>query len=765
MFMNSEEYAKKSSATHNSAGITFAQQGRIAEAIAEFRQAASSKPDFAEPWFNLGIALTSRGQVEEAAASYRAALALQPDYVQAHNNLGLLCLQLGKTADAITCFTTALNLNPDYGSGHNNLGNALREQGKLDDAVASYRRALEQLPHSAEVHLNLGIALAGLSQAAEAAVQYRQALSLRPDYAEAHNSLGNALKEQGEPEQAVAHYRQALALRPNYAEAHNNLGLVLAAQGKLAEAVHSYQEALDLRPNYVEAYTNMGNARAAQGRTDEAVACYREALRLEPDRAEAHNNLGVALRAQWKLDEAAASYLEALRLKPDYAGAHNNLGIVRAAQGRVEEAVACYREAVRLDPSYVAAHTNLVLTLYFCPDQSMAAIAAECRRWNDRHAEPLRRFILPNHNDRSPGRRLRVGYVSPDLRWHPVGRFLLPLLEAHNHEDFEIYCYAASAERDWVTEACAAHADVWRPVFALTDEEFAQLIRRDEIDILVDLAMHTVNNRLLTFARKPAPVQATYLAYVGTTGLTTMDYRLSDPYLDPPGGPDEALYSEKTVRLPDTFWCFRPDPQMGPVTQLPASTAGHVTFGCLNSFWKVSPAALTAWARLLEGLPGSRLLLHAFAGSHRERVLNIFAKYHVARERIVFIDPLPAADYFRMYQEMDIALDPFPYGGGTTSFDALWMGVPVVTLAGDKGVGRGGLSILANLELTELVAGTIDDYLQIATKLALDLARLSQLRGSLRERMLNSPLMDAARLARHVETAYRAMWRSWCSSP
>ena len=274
--------------------------------------------------------------------------------------------------------------------------------------------------------------------------------------------------------------------------------------------------------------------------------------------------------------------------------------------GEAGRSVACYRRALELKPDFAAAHSNLVYTQIFCPGYDAQTLYEEHRRWNQQHAAPLAKFIQPHLNDRSPDRRLRIGYVSPDFRCHPVGRFLLPLLESHDHESFEIFCYASVRIPDAMTDRCRAHADVWRDVLGLSDEQVADAIRQDRIDILVDLTMHMANNRLLVFARKPAPVQVTYLAYCGTTGLGTMDYRLTDPYLDPPGQ-DERFYCEQSIRLPETYWCYRPAIETPPVNALPALEAGHVTFGCLNNFCKVTPPTLAAWSRLLQAVPGSQV--------------------------------------------------------------------------------------------------------------------------------------------------------------
>jgi len=400
--------------------------------------------------------------------------------------------------------------------------------------------------------------------------------------------------------------------------------------------------------------------------------------------------------------------------------------------------------------------------LHYHPSYNALAIAQEHRRWNQQHAKPLEKHILPHANNRDPNRRLRVGYVSPDLCNHPVGRFLLPLLENHDHQNVEIVAYAQVPVPDATTEHLRSHADAWRDLVGLSDAQAADLIRQDGIDILVDLTLHTANNRLLLFARKPAPVQVTYLAYVGTSGLTTMDYRLSDPYLDPPGE-DESIYSEQTIRLPETYWCYRPAVYL-PLQAPPMLENGFVTFGCLNSFCKVNEPLLDLWSRLLAAVPHSRLLLHTYQGGHRQRVLDYLQARGIEASRISFVGQLPTDQYFQQYNCMDIALDTHPYGGGTTTCDTLWMGVPVVSLVGKTAVGRGGLSILSNIGLPELAAKTPDEYVQIAVNLANDLPRLKELRSTMRQRMEASPLLDAPRFARNVEAAYRQMWQKWVSA-
>jgi predicted O-linked N-acetylglucosamine transferase (SPINDLY family) len=552
-----------------------------------------------------------------------------------------------------------------------------------------------------------------------------------------------------------------LQLRPDYPQAHGNLGHALREQGKLDEAVAHCRRAVELKPDYAEAYNNLGNALRDLDRLDEAIACGRRAVELNPAMADAHNNLGNALKDLGKLDEAIGYFHRALELDPEFAEAHNNLGNVQKEQGNLDEAIACFRRAVELKPDYVEAHSNWLCAMLYSADYAPDAIYREHLRWNERFAAPLAGAIQPHDNDRTPERRLRIGYLSPDFRNHVVALFLLPLLEAHDRGQVEIFCYASVRARDDVTERCRAKADVWRDVFNLSDEQLASMMRQDRIDILVDLAMHTAGSRLLAFARKPAPVQVTYLAYCGTTGMSTIDYRLTDPYLDPPGA-DERFYSERSIRLPETYWCYRPIVDAPPVNPLPALQNGYITFACFNNFCKVTPPTLAAWRQLLQRVPNSRLLVHAHEGSHRQRVREFIAQEGVSHERITFAGKVPTSAYLRAHQQIDVALDPFPYGGGTTTCDALWMGVPVVSLRGQTAVGRGGASILSNVGLPELVADDIGQYVRIAAELAEDLPRLSKLRTALRERMQHSPLMNAPRFARHVEAAYRTMWQRWC---
>jgi protein O-GlcNAc transferase len=688
----------------------------------------------------------------------------QADYVTALNNLGNVLKDKGQLAEAAQCYEHVLQIKPDCAQANYNLGNVQLAIDRPDKAIAFYQRALQLQPDFFEAQANLGHVLKEQGHLPEAALCYRRALQIKPNHARTHYNLGNIQLAQGYLASAADSYRQALQLQPDFVDALSNLGSALAAAGEFAEAGICCQRALRIKPDHAKAHYNLGYTQEALARLDEAAASYQRALQEEPDFVDAHTHLGNVWKDKGQLADAAGCYQQSLQINPNDALAHNNLGVVLKEQGQITDALACFRRAMQLQPDYAEAHSNWLYTLAFCPEYDARMICAEHHRWNRRHAEPLAKFIQPHANDPAPERRLRIGYVSPDLREHPVGRFLLPLLEAHDHESLEIICYAGVCTPDAVTACCRAHADGWRDVRFLSDENAARLIRQDRIDVLVDLTMHMANNRLLVFARKPAPVQVTYLAYCGTTGLSTMDYRLTDPYLDP-RGPDETPYVEKSIWLPETYWCYRPAiPNLG-VTPLPAVDTGRITFGCLNNFCKVSAPALAAWSRLLQAVPEARLLLHSYPGNHRDRLRDFLAQQGIAPERLMFVGMVPAADYYRLYERIDVVLDPFPYGGGTTTCDALWMGVPVVSLAGQTAVGRGGLSLLSNIGLGDLVAHDVEQYIRIAVELAGDLPRLRALRAGLRERLQRSPVMDAPRFARNIETAYREMWHRWCGRP
>ena len=635
-----------------------------------------------------------------------------------------------------------------------------QQAGRLQDADLLYRQFLMQQPDHVEAMQSLGILCAQTGRPQAAVELLRKVAAALPDSPEACSNLANVLESCGRHDEAIASYRKAIALRPDFVQAYSNMSNALRSTGRYDEAIAAARQALAIRPDHAPAYNNLGHALQTKGLWDQALAAYRQALALRPDLSVVHSNLANMLCLRGQFDQAIDACLKALALRPHFPEAYLTLGNAMKDTARLDDALAAYDRALSLEPDHLAAAMNRLFALHFHPDYDAKAILREHQKWNQRFAQPLAAAIQPHANDRNPDRRLKIGYVSPDLCNHCQSFFTTPLLSHHHHEQFEVFCYASVERPDQLTQRLRGYADVWRDCLGQSDADVARMIRQDQIDILVDLTMHMANGRPLVFARKPAPVQVAWLAYPGTTGMTAMDYRLTDPYLDPPDA--DGDYVEKSIRLPDTFWCYDPLTDQPPVNALPALSVGHVTFGCLNNFCKVNAGTLELWSQVLSAVPGSRLILLCPQGSHRPQVLE---KLKVQADRVEFVEFAPREQYLKRYHRIDIGLDTFPYNGHTTSLDSLWMGVPVVSMVGQRAVSRAGWSQSKNLGLAEqLVGQRPQDFVSLAVGLAGDLPRLSQMRGQLRLRMEKSPLMDADRFARKVEEAYRQMWHTFMNS-
>ena len=670
----------------------------------------------------------------------------------------------GRLSEAESIYRQLLSVAPNHADSLHYLGLAAHQMGRNEAAADLVRKALVLQPEKAEVHNNLGNILRELGHWAESAACCREAVRLKPDYPLAHNNLGLAVHGLGKFEEAVAAFGRAIALQPDYHEAHNNLGMVLHEMGKVDQAIGHYRQAIAIQPDYPLAWNNLGAALRENGQPGEAVTACRRAIFLRPDLFQAHNNLGAALMDQGRIDEAISTYRQALSLRPDLPEAHNNLGNALKDAGEIEPALAALRQALQYKPDFVAAHSNLLFSLNYHEEMTDAAITEEHRQWSRLHAEPLRRLISPHENEHSPDRRLRVGYVSPDFREHSVAYFLEGLLENHDPNRVEVFCYSDVGQPDSVTSRLRAHAKQWREILGMADEQVAGLIRADGIDILVDLAGHTARNRLPVFARRPAPVQVTWLGYSNTTGLDCFACRITDPIADPPGR-TENLHSERLVRLPKTFACFRPMNDSPPIKPGLHANHGWVTFGSFHTLAKLNDRLLGWWAEILGRVPHSRLLLVA-AGLEdptiQERLIVLFRRRGIDAERLQFKGKLSPLAYLELHHEIDLLLDSHPFSGHTVACHALWMGVPVVTLPGLRHCSRMVASVLSNLGHPEWIAANPEEYVKIAVGLARDLPRLERLRSSLRTEMTASPLLDAKAFASDMEAAYRALWREWC---
>ncbi|RSZ57513.1 tetratricopeptide repeat protein [Massilia atriviolacea] len=783
---------------HLQLGHALRDGGQLPNALGSYLAVLALQPDHAEAYSNLGDTLKQMGNLDEAQVCYVKALELEPGFAEVHNNLGSLYQQQEQWALSAEHFEAALALRPDLAAAHYNLGVTRQEQGALDDAVACYRRALALDARLPQPWNNMGIALRELGQPDDAVAAYRAALALAPDFAEALNNLGAALLEQDDVGGAIDCFQHAVTVAPGYAEAYCNLGVAYKADWRLEDALVCFENAVHLQPGYAEPYAmlaltnadlqrhvqalawsektlalwpdspsahfNLGVAFANMNRLPEAVACFEEAIARKPEFAHAHNNLGVAKNDLGRYDEAAVCFERAIGLRPGFAEAFNNLGTTLKNQGKPDASRQMYEQAIALAPGYAAAHNNLLLSMQYAAGITQQQLFELHLRFAAQFEPALAPQRLTHGPGRDPAKRLKIGYVSPDFRRHAVAFFIEPILARHDKTQVDVFCYYSHVVNDEFTARIRADADHWIACHGMSDQLLAERIHADGIDILVDLAGHTAGNRLLAFARKPAPVQLTWIGYPSTTGLTSMDYRLTDAFAEPPGQ-SEHVNVETLWRLPEVFCCYAAHPDSPAVIDHPpCEDNGYITFGCFNNYAKVSDATIVLWAAILEQVPASRLMLEILGLDNpgmREEVQARFARLGIDPARLVLIAN-DRKNQFVLYNRIDIALDPFPCNGGTTSFDTLWMGVPFVTLAGSNFISRLGVTILHNGGLDELIGEDEAAYVRIAVDVARDPARLRRLRTGLRERTRASPLMDMARFTRHLEQAYRGMWETWC---
>jgi predicted O-linked N-acetylglucosamine transferase (SPINDLY family) len=538
------------------------------------------------------------------------------------------------------------------------------------------------------------------------------------------------------------------------------LATQLHQQGELQQAETIYRQVLEVEPDNLDALHLLGVIAAQTLHYDAAIELFNQAIQLDDTVPSVYNSLGSVFGNQNLFAEAASYYQKALALDSKDADLHSNLAYALRAQGQLAEALAIYQQALLLQPDNVTIHQDYLFTLNYASHYSAAEIYAEHLKFDKRHTA---RLASIHRNPRQPQKRLKIGYVSPDLRKHTVGYFMAPLLENQNHQQFEIFCYYNHAQSDEFTEQFKQSADQWRACAGMTDEALTNQIRQDGIDILVDLSSHMRGNRLLVFARKPAPIQVTYLGNPSTTGLKTMDYRLTDWHTDPVGF--EAFNSEQLMRLPDSFFCYRPPQDCPPVADLPMLREGHITFGSCNALIKLNATVINLWANILTAVPHSRLLLKTHGLTSvltKQELTKRFTDLGISAERLILLESSAPPEHLYAYHQIDIGLDTFPFNGGTTTCEALWMGVPVITLAGDRSVSRLGASILSVVGLPQLIATTAEEYVTIAIKLAQEVPILRTLRAGLRDQMTHSALMDGPRFARQVEALYREMWEKWC---
>ena len=607
----------------------------------------------------------------------------------------------------------------------------------------------------------LGSALLQMGENADALISIQKAAALLPNDIETHSDMGVILYNLGRLNEAETSYRRALQIKPNWAVAHSNLGITLHCLGRLSEAAASYRKALQLKPDYAEVYNNLGVTLKDMGQLREAEFNYRQALKINPDFAGAHNNLGICLKDLGQLDDAEACYRRAIELNPDFVDAYSNLGGTLHDSGRLDEAEANYRHALTINPNLADVRSNLLFSLSQNATVSAKQLFAEHCKFGEMFEPPFLANRPPFHNTVNSARKLRVGFVSGDFRNHAVAYFIEPALTfLATYPQLALYAYTNNVMSDVTTQRLRQYFTEWNLVSGMTDDALAEKIRADAIDILIDLSGHTAHNRLLTFVRKPAPVQVSWMGYPCTTGLKAMDYYLTDRSFLPPGEFDNQ-FTEKIVQIPASV-PFLPSKNAPPINELPALSNGYITFGSFNRPSKLSSSVIALWAKLLRELPDSRLVLGGMAldGKHNALIAQ-FAKEGITQNRLVFYARSDLDSYLGLHNQVDICLDTFPYNGGTTTLHALWMGVPTLTLAGSTPAGRSGASILSNVDLREFIAVDAADFIQKAIYWSGNLAVLSDIRAELRERFTRSTTGQPAMVAAGVERALNIMWQRW----
>jgi predicted O-linked N-acetylglucosamine transferase (SPINDLY family) len=743
-----------------------AHQGHKPEVALQLIQAAiKKKPDAAAFHYNLAEVYQALGDREAAVASYKRAIELIPEYFEAHNNLANVLNQLGRFAEAEFSCRHAIDLDPNAPAPLNNLGNALRGLHRGEEALRAFDRALELRPDFVEAMNNRAMCLCWMSRLEEGIEQFKTAIRLNPTIADTHNNMGTAFTHLRRFEEAGACFQTAVDLKPDHVEAINNLGSTLNSLGRSDDAVALFKKAVELKPEFVEAHSNLAISLSNLGQKAEALEAVDAALKLRPRLSKEHFMRGLILRDLRRTDEGVEAIRTALNLEPNNVGALTALGYSLLERGDIDEAMDALKRSIELNPD-PQTHSNVLMTINYHPGYSQADLLKAHKSWADLHELPHVKNWKPHDNDRSPDRRLRIGYVSPDFRGHSVSYFLEPILQNYDRDQFELYAYAHMSTTDMHTWRLRAQIEQWREISARPPDEVAAQIREDRIDILIELAGHTGNNALAVFARKPAPVQINMIGFPSTTGLSSMDYRITDALCDPPGQTD-PFNTESLIRLPDIFWCYRPPDNCPEVASLPADETGQITFTSVNNFTKVTPDVQRMWAQVLKAVPNSRLILQtsALSSEHTQTTVKArFAESGVDTGRLEFRPWSDFDQYVKLLERSDMTLDPYPFNGGTTTCHSLWMGAPVITLAGDRHASRMGLSMMTAIGLPEFVAHTPDDYVNIAVRFANDLPRLREIRAGMRDRLTASPLLDAPTYTRNLEAAYRQAWRKWCES-
>lgn len=745
-------------------GLLYRAQQRPDDAKPYLIGALALRPQSPEALSNLGAVLEMQGHVPEAIECYRRAVALSPDAPGLLANLGGALAHAGDYVAAESYLLRCIELEPGNPDPVLLYCRTLRRAGDYDRALPRLERAINDFPGNSDLLLEKGILLIRMDDpdAAESILVQAGQVHPRPEVSVA---LASVAQLRGDMERAARLCRQAVGMDERYGPAWGLLGRIFILQQKIGDAEACLRKVVELAPDDAESLKLHATALGMLGRHGDSLVAYERALTMQPGLPGLAYEYGLCLHRVGRSQEAIAFLRKVMageQKREELFGAATNLAMIYKDLGDMRESLAAQRLAIA-EPRF---HSNLIFSMMYASDVQPEEILAEAKAYDAMHCRPL----VPSEprafgNAPIPARKLRIGFVSGDLRDHAVAYFVEPVWQELDREQFEIHAYYTHFVTDHVTRRLKGLATRWHNVGTFSEEKLHAQILADGIDILVDLSGHTAANRLLVFARRAAPVQFGWLGHPATTGVSQMDYLLTNRYSEPEGM-TEHLSTETLWRMPESYCVYRPGLNSPAVVeQAPCETRGYVTFGCFNNLAKVTEDVIRVWSRILVAVPDSRLMLEWTTFSDpaiADQFAARFAPYGVSRERLELV-PRRKENQYRLYNEIDCALDPFPCNGGTTGFDTVWMGVPYVTLAGRHLMSRMGVMILSNVGLSHLIAQTEDEYVALAAHLATDRDYLMAQRANLRERMQGSPLMDAARFTRHFEAALRGMWQRWCA--
>lgn len=738
-------------------------RGDLTAAVAAYRDAVALAPDSVDAHIGLGYALQESRQWPAALEALAGAARLQPENFDAAYLAGQVCMSLQRPAEAAGHFTKALALRGAFEPLYGELCQALFQTGALDQARQAIALGIQNFPNNATFHLFLGNLHFQRNESDEASACYVQALRLNPNLPGVHGNLGAILTKQGNWQAALASFDRAVQLDGRELDFQMGRYQCLFHLGRRDEALQALHSAQAIAPHAANVQQNLGFMYLQAGRHAEAESHSRKALAIDPLNADAHNNLNALLIVLGRFNEAEKNARTACALNPTSAIFQSNLGGCLLRQGRLMEAEACFRQAVELDPRHIESGSNLLFALSADPRASPADYLAEARRVGQRLTTVMGAPFVewPAANTASESSPLRVGLVSGHLCNGSVGYFLEGLVAHLDPAKVQLIAYYTGHTRDALSERIQPRFSQWNAVQNLRAHDLAQKIHDDGIQVLIDLNGHTEGNSLPVFALKPAPVQVSWLGYWASTGLPTIDFVLADPACVPAA--DRVHFTERLRDMPHTRLCFTPPTSPLQVGPPPCLRQPFFTFGSYQSLTKIHDGVLAAWGRVLQAVPHARLHLTShqvvsdatFQQLFDQRLLTA----RIDPARVTVAGPVPREAYLASYAQIDIVLDTFPYTGGTTTCEALWMGVPTLTIRGDSMIARQGASMLECVGLTDWIAQDEDDYVALAVAHAGALDQLAALRLSLRDRALSSPLFDTKRFARDWEAALQAIWR------